>query len=496
MDYAKYRSTYAEFASEYAVKSSLYRITPGDVHPDYGGIPLYADSEAVYVEQGDSHSLIIGSTGSKKTRLIGMPALQTYAMAGESFVATDPKAELYHHTYHTLKQHDYRIIVLNLRDPARSNAWNPFTIPYRLYHGGHKDKAIEMVVDMAQCIAKDGNSSDPYWENSATDLLAGLIFILFECADKQEIHFQSLRALRAVSFKNVGKDVPYLRDNFLKYVEKSSILYSLLSGTAEVTETTRSCIISVFDQALRPFFCQNNLINMLSGSDFDLSDIGKTKTAVFLIIPDENTLYNKLISVFIKQCYSELLREAEQHPLNRLPRRVNFMLDEFSSLPTISDFPSMITASRSRNIRFNLIIQSVNQLAQQYGLHADTIRGNCDNLVFLHSREFELLNSIVKLSGMKNSNESLISVSMLQTLDKNKGEAFILHNRFNPFIAHLWDIDQYPHSVPDKDTVPYPKNTSQVRSCFDFEYFCVNIKLALDGETVFAGDYVENNAVK
>jgi len=473
MDYIKEkRTTYSCWEAENEIKSSLYKVNLNDNNSDFGGIPLFTDSESVYVEHRDSHSLIIGSTGSKKTRLVGMPALQMYAISGESFIATDPKGELYKKTYKILKTYDYRILLINLRDPLRSNLWNPLKIPYLQYHNGHKDKAKELIIDLAGCIAKEGYANDPYWENSAADLLAGLVFIMIENAKEHEMHFKSLRALRNQAFKMVNKEDTYIQDKFLKYLDKSSFLCSLLSGTVDVADTTRSCILSVFDQTMSPFFSQDNLINMLSGNDIDMSEIGKEKTAVFLIIPDENTLYNKLISLFIKQCYSELLREAEKHPNNKLPRRVNFLLDEFANLPTINDFPAMITASRSRNIRFNLFIQGQNQLYARYRSHAETIMANCNNWVFLHSHEYELMEKLVNLAGTKHNNEPLISITMLQTLDKDKGEAYILHGRKHPFIANLLDIDKYPNVLQEEENVQYPKNNRKVSSFFNFEDFC------------------------
>jgi hypothetical protein len=328
------------------------------------------------------------------------------------------------------------------------------------------------VIDTAGCIAKSGTSREPYWENSAADVLAGLILLLFEYAEENEIHFKSLRALRKQAFISCGENTTYIQENFLKNLDKSSFLCSLLSGTAELNDHTRSCIISEFDQAMRPFFCQDNLIDMLSGNDIEMGGIGTAKTAVFLIVPDENTLYNALISVFVKQCYSELLNEATRHPKNRLPVRVNFLLDEFSNLPAIGDFSSMITASRSRNIRFNLIIQNQNQLVKRYGYDAETIKANCENWVFLHSREYSLLNEIVNLTGMKNPDEPLISMSTLQTLDKNKGEALVIHKRFNPYIAHLLDIDQYPNMTAKNLDIPYPETASKATAVFDFEKCC------------------------
>jgi type IV secretion system protein VirD4 len=474
-NYSRY-SDYTYWASEEEIKSSLFKIKLSDKKTCSGGIPLYSDSEAVYVEDTDTHSLVIGSTGSKKTRLIGMPSLWTYARAGESFIATDPKAELYEKTLPLLKKQRYKIFVLNLRNPQQSNCWNPLLIPYRLYKSGQKDKAVELITDISNCIVKEEDQKDPYWQNSASDLLAGLITVLFECANEKEINFKSLRALRNQAFQIVGfDDKPFIMDKYLSKLDKNSFIYSMLSGTAGVCDTTRGCIASVFDQAMRPFFSQNDLINLLSTSEMDMKKIGKEKNAIFLIIPDENTLYHRLISIFIKQCYSELIIEAQKLPLKRLPVRVNFLLDEFASLPPINDFPAMITAARSRNIRFNILLQSLNQLEKRYGFEAGTIKGNCENWVFLHSRELTLLNELVELAGKKYNNEPLISVQMLQKLDKKKGEAFIMHKRIDHYIGNLLDIDQFPQILSEEEQAKYPENTRKVKSIFDFENYCLKI---------------------
>ena len=468
-----YDRAFSRLASEDEIKNSLHEANINNGSPKYGGIPLFSVSDSVYIDPTDTHSLIIGATGSKKTRLIAMPTLRLYAEAGESFVATDPKAELYERTQALLKERGYRIFLLNLRDPLKSNGWNPLLVPYRMYHNGQQDRALELIIDMANCIMNDSHTHDPYWQNSGADLLAGLILVLFECGEEEQMHFKSLRAIRTEAFRMVkNSDVPFIREHFIDYLNASVFVCSLLSGTADVTESTRSCILSVFDQAMRPFFSQSDLIDMLSGSDFEMGSIGKEKTAVFLIIPDENTLYHRLVSVFVKQCYTELILDAQKQKSKKLPRRVNFLLDEFSALPQISDFPAMITASRSRNIRFNLIVQSFNQLNEKYGNHAETIKGNCENWVYLYSRELGILNEIIELCGKKGNEEQLITVTMLQTLDKDKGEAVILHKRLHPFVASLPDIERY-HSISNEERdICYPQNTRKAQSVFNFQKFC------------------------
>jgi len=116
-------------------------------------------------------------------------------------------------------------------------------------------------------------------------------------------------------------------------------------------------------------------------------------------------------------------------------------------MPQIADMPAMITAARSRNIRFFLVAQSLHQLQGKYGEDANTIKGNCDNWVFLTSREQGLLEEISALCGKTRVSDgtyrSLISTSELQRLRKEKGETLILHGREYPFITELADIDQY-----------------------------------------------------
>jgi hypothetical protein len=95
--------------------------------------------------------------------------------------------------------------------------------------------------------------------------------------------------------------------------------------------------------------------------------------------------------------------------------------------------------------------------------------------VFLHSRELSILNEIVNLSGNKNPDQPLVSASTLQTLDKEKGEAFVLNKRLNPYIASLLDIDKYPNTeTEEQDVVIFPENTCKANAVFDFDYFCKN----------------------
>ena len=168
----------------------------------------------------------------------------------------------------------------------------------------------------------------------------------------------------------------------------------------------------------------STLISLIFSTLIALSNFGREKTAVYLIVPDEKTTYHFLVTTFIKQAYEILIAEAQKEKNRQLPIRVNFVLDEFCNIPKIPDMPSMISAARSRNMRFYLVAQSLHQLKGRYGEDADTIKGNCDNWVFLTSKELALLNEISELCGnvvgVDGRIRRLISASELQRLDKTK----------------------------------------------------------------------------
>ena len=236
----------------------------------------------------------------------------------------------------------------------------------------------------------------------------------------------------------------YSNSLFKNFIEEDEIIASSLMGTIEAPDKTQSCILSTFDEKMRCFMIQPNLLEMLSNSSVFMDCISESKTIIYLIMPDEKTSYHKLVTLFIKQSYEYLIYKAQSNIGGKMKVRVNYILDEFSSLPTIKDFPTMITAARSRNIRFNLIIQSKHQLIERYKEETETIQSNCNNWIFFTSREVKLLEELSVLCGKRaNGEKYVIPPDSLQHLSKERGEALILSGRLYPYITILADIDKY-----------------------------------------------------
>lgn len=452
-----------------------------------GGVPLAWDprNKMVTVDHTDTHTLVVGPTGSKKSRLIMMPLVRILGSSGESMIISDPKAEIYNRTASYLQQNGYEIFVLNLRSPMHGQRWNPLSIPFEFYSSGEIDKAYEFVNDIAEnLLHTDKSNSEPFWDNSAGSFFFGLVLLLFKYCkdhglDKDFVHIGNVVSMRnALLTGNRGEKNLQLWE----YAKSDPIIASSLIGTIETANDTRAGILSVFDQKIRMFSIQPNLLDMLGSSDINLNVIGRKPTAVFLVVPDEKTGYHGLVSLFIKQSYEYIIFDAQNQAekdgfhVGTLSNRVNYILDEFSSLPTIRDFPAMVTAARSRNIRFTIAIQSKHQLIQRYKDETDTIQSNCNNWIFLTGRELQLLEEISSLCGktIEDNPQPILSVSDLQRLDKDTGEALLLCGRDKPCITRLADIDAYdnnqfervpvsirPLQVPPNLEIKLPENETR-----------------------------------
>lgn len=390
-------------------------------------------------------------------------------------VITDPKGEIYEKNGEMLRALGYDVIVVNFRDPQNGSCWNPYTLPYKYYKEGNQDKANELLNDMAINIATDEKADDPFWTNSAADYLTGLSLGMFEDAPEDEISISTVNLMMTVGEEKIGAST-YAKEYFKTKDPASPAAINAL-GTVNAPQDTKNSILSVLKQKIKVFAVTQNLAEMLSRSDFDMETIGERKTAVFMIIQDEKTTYHALATIFVKQCYESLIAVAQRHG-GKLPVRTNFLLDEFANMPKFKDITTMITAARSRQIRMTMIIQNFAQLNDVYGKEdAETIRGNCGNILYLLTGELSALEEISKLCGDKivkvgkdkrEETRPLITVTELQRFTNN--EVLVLKHRLPPLrtkFLPFWDTD-FGHG---KNNASVTKATYTTRERRDIKLF-------------------------
>ena len=456
---------YSKWASEKDIKNDkgIVKVSPLDKDIKAAGIPLINKGTEIWVDNGEYHNLVIGATGSGKTECVVKPLVNLLSKKGESMIITDPKGEIYEYCGEYLRSQGYKIVILNFREPEKGNAWNPLSLPYHYYKSGNMDKGIELLDDVALNILYDkssGKSDSEFWEKSAADYFSGLALGLFMDAKEKEVNLNSINYMSTVGEERRGT-TPYIKEYFSLKGEDSSA-YIFASNTINAPNETKGGILSTFRQKIRLFSTRESLSEMLAYSDFDMRDIGKQKTAVFMIIHDEKKTYHGLMTIFVKQCYETLIDCAQANG-GKLEYRTNFILDEFANMPPLKDVDAMVTAARSRDIRFTFIIQNFAQLNEVYGEEiAQVVKGNCGNLVYLISTELKALEEISKMCGEVKSKEKdktastpLVTVSDLQKL--KLFEAIIIRWRKNPFKTKLtpdfkidWGVKYGKAELPER----------------------------------------------
>ena len=470
---------YSRWCKDKEMKATLYEIDPSAPATEHAGIAVINDGHKIWVDDGEAHNLIIGATGSGKTQNVVFPMIKVLAKAGESMVLTDPKGELYEGTSELLRKKGYNIIVLNFRDPQKGNAWNPMTLPYDLYQEGNMDKSVELLDDLALNILYDEkNTGDPFWEKSGADYFSGLALGLFEDAKKEQVNLNSMNLMSNLGEERFGgPNNNYIKEYF-NMKDPARPAYVNASGTVYAPEETKGGVLSTFKQKVKLFSSRDNLSEMLSYSDFDMKDIGRKKTAVFMIVQDEKKTLHPLATIFIKQCYETLIDVAQESG-GHLPYRTNFILDEFANMPPLKDVTTMVTAARSRHIRFTFIIQNFAQLTKVYGKEdAETIKGNC-NILYLISSELQALEELSKMCGEvkskekeKTSSTPLVTVSDLQRMPM--GQVIWLRLRMMPFKTKMtpdWKMNEMNAWGESYGKASYPVREKKEVQLFDIREF-------------------------
>ena len=474
---------FSRWCTDREMKGTLKEINVRDPEYEYGGFPILSTGDKFWVDDGESHNIVIGSTGTGKTQCVIHPLVKILAKNGESMIVTDPKGEIYRESAGLLKEKGYQILVLNFRDPQRGNTWNPLNLPYKLYKSGNKDKSMELLDDLAANILYDdtgGGNKDPFWEKTSADYFVGLALGLFEDAKEEEINLNSISLMTTAGEERFNGRSTYIKEYF-NGKDPAGAAYTSASGTITAPEETKGSILSTFKQKIRLFASRENLSEMLSQNDFDIDSIGKQKTAVFMIIQDEKKTYHALATIFIKQVYESLIDVAQHSDKGQLPVRTNFILDEFQNMPPLKDITTMVAAARSRRIRLTMIVQNFAGLEATYSKEiAQTIRSNCNNLLYLLTTELSALKEISELcgdkmvkvgSGEKEREEArpLITVADLQKM--KQFEAIVIRTRLNPYKTKLKPNFEINWGTAKIEADPYVERQKRPVKVFDIKEY-------------------------
>ena len=338
--------------------------------------------------------LVCGGSGSGKTRFYAKPNILN---ANTSFIVLDPKGELLRDTGNLLKEKGYDIKVLDLINMEKSHCYNPFVYL-------KNDNDIQRLVTnlFKNTTPKDSKTQDPFWDKAAMILLSALIFYLLYEAPPEEQNFSMvMEMVRAGSVKEDNEeylsplDVLFERLE-LKNPEHIALKYyrSYRSGAAKTLKSIQITLISRLEK-----FNLESLAGITQTDEMELAQVGERKTAIFAVIPDNDSSFNFLVGMLYTQLFQQLYYQADIVHDGRLPVHVHFVMDEFANVALPDEFDKLLSTMRSREISVSIIIQNLAQLKALFEKQWESIVGNCDEFLYLGGNEQSTHEYVSKLLG-------------------------------------------------------------------------------------------------
>lgn len=438
------------------------------------GCQNHSKKTVALIDIGDVHTLMIGAAGVGKTAYFLYPNLEFACASGMSFLSTDTKGDVARN-YGTIakKYYGYNVAVLDLRNPTRSDENNILHLVNKYMDEYLADKSNLSAKAKAEKYAKitaktiiniGGGESSSYGQNAffydaAEGLLASVILLLAEFGDKNERHivsvFKLIQDLIAKPEPKSSKDKPPMYFQTLMKKLPSEHKAKWLAGAA--LNSADQAMMSVMSTALSRLnsFLDSEMEQLLCfGTAIDAEKFCSEKSAIFIILPEEDTSKYFMVSLLIQQLYREILVIADENG-GKLKNRVMFYADEFGTFPKIEGMEAMFSAGRSRKISIVAIIQSFAQLEQNYGKQGmEIITDNTQLTVFggfaPNSQSAEVLSKALgeqtilsgSVSSGREKSQSLQMIGRpLMTVDElksmPKGQFIVMKTGTHPMISKL-----------------------------------------------------------
>ena len=338
--------------------------------------------------------LVCGGSGAGKTRFYAKPNIMK---ANTSFVVLDPKGEILRDTGFMLEKEGYEIRVLDLINTERSHGYNPF-----VYLRDDKD-VLKLVANLVRnTTPKGAQSNDPFWERAETALLEALILYLVNEAPPEEQNFPMvMEMISAAEVKEEDEGYTSILDELFNALEqrnpehlalKQYRIFKMAAG-----KTAKSILISLGVRLEK--FNLPQIASVVSHDELNLPSLGDKKTALFAVIPDNDSSLNYIIGMMYTQLFQELFFKADQLHGGRLPVHVHCVMDEFANVALPDEFDKLLSTMRSREVSVSIIIQNLAQLKALFEKQWESIVGNCDEFLYLGGNEQSTHKYVSELLG-------------------------------------------------------------------------------------------------
>ena len=438
------------------------------------------------VDTGDVHVLMIGAAGVGKTAFWLYPCIEYACASGMSFLSTDTKGDVFRNYSGVAERYGYRVSVIDLRNPTRSSGNNLLHLVNRYMdlalafsdELSHRAKAEKYAKIISKTIILSGMEAGSFGENSyfydaAEGLLTATILLVAEFCAPPKRHivsvFKLIQELLAPAQNGENQFQQFMRllpgEHKARWFAGAALSTSP-QAMASVMSTALSRLNAFLDTELEQLLCFD--------TEIDAETFCARKSAIFVILPEEDPSKFFMVSLIIQQLYREILSVADENG-GKLKNRCVFFADEFGTIPKIESAEMMFSAARSRRLQLVPIIQSFAQLERNYGKEgAEIIVDNTQDILFggfaPNSSSAEVLSkalgSRTVLSGSvsRSKNDPSQSLQMIErpllTPDElkslPKGDFIVMKTGVHPMRTRLklyfrWGIFfDAPYTVPDR----------------------------------------------
>ena len=414
-----------------------------------------------YITQRNMNILVIGGSGSGKTRYFCKPGLYS---ANCSYLVADPKGELLKAAGGLLLSLGYEVRVFNLIDPEQSDCYNPFVYV-------REEKDVLSLIDnlIKNTTPRNASSNDPFWEKAEVALDSALMLYLIHEAPQDEQNFETM--LYMMNFADVREEDEQYRsplDMLFRALEEEQPAHVAVKQYKVFKQAAGKTAKSILVTAAVRLAAFNipQYAAMTSMDEMDFGSLGERKRAIFCVIPVNDSSMNYLVGMLYTQCFQELYRRADLKYNGRLPVPVRVLQDEWANVAQPESYPKILATCRSYNIGLNIIVQNVQQIKALYEKEHESIIGNCDTLLFLGGgNEPASLEFIVKLLGRETlatrtrgltkgrngssttnyqqTGRDLMTIDEVRKLDTNKAILFIRGE--DPVIDRKYNLKRHPN---------------------------------------------------
>lgn len=469
-------------------------------------VPKTADETTALVDTGDVHAVMIGAAGVGKTAYWLYPCLEYALASGMSFLSTDTKGDVVRN-YGRIAQecYGYRVGVIDLRNPTRSDGFNLLHLvnkymdayrehPDTLLYKAKAERYAKIISKTIITAGMDGQNfgQNQFFYDAAEGLLTATILLVAEFCPPPERHivsvFKIIQELMTPS-QTKGQTQFQVLLSLLPETHKAKWFAGAATSTADqamasVMSTTLARLNAFLDSEMEQLLCFDTAV--------DAETFCKKKSALFLVMPEEDPNKFFMVSLIIQQLYREILSVADEHG-GKLPNRAVFYADEFGTLPKIESAEMMFSASRSRRLSIVPIIQSLSQLERSYGKEgAEIIVDNVQLTIFggfapnsetAQAMSKSLGSRTVQTGYISKGKESSQSLQMIErplmTPDElksmPKGQFIVMKTGAHPMKVKLklffeWGISfGEPYTVPDKGNrvVPYAGKETLIQAILE-----------------------------